>query len=109
MMGLALLTVWAGSRCRDGLFDEALLWMMGGGEHTEYADGFSEERFRRIRAGDSEASVRAALGEPLSVHTIAAKKFLTYSRSPSSTHFRLRVVVVEGGVVKEVASFVFID
>lgn len=35
-------------------------------EDTEYAPGYSEVAFREIEVGDSEADVRAALGEPIS-------------------------------------------
>jgi hypothetical protein len=36
------------------------------GEQTEYASGFSESALRRVKQGQSETSVREALGPPLS-------------------------------------------
>ncbi len=49
-------------------------------EDSEFAPGYSESAFRRVAAGDSEASVRAALGAPLS--DFSAEPFIAWLYAP---------------------------
>lgn len=52
---------------------------------TEYAPGFSEQEFRKIRIGDSEESVRAALGAPLKEQIVAPYTSWLYTADPQPT------------------------
>jgi len=89
---------------------------------TQYAVGYSHWGFNSIEVGMTEAEVLARLGEPLNrwapygSHS-TRKRFpekahfvgLTYSRSPSSTHYRLRQVVLGHGVVAEIRGYFYVD
>ncbi len=49
---------------------------------TEYAPGFSESAFRKIKIGDTEASAKAAIGAPLAGHPSEAYILWIYSSKP---------------------------
>lgn len=87
---------------------------------TEYAEGYSHVGFSHIEAGMSEQQVLEILGEPLirwrpygfrntpfkeKAHYVG----LTYSRSPSSTNYRLREVLLDRGVVAELRGYFYAD
>ncbi len=89
---------------------------------THYAEGYTHRGFNRIDMGMTEREVISILGEPLyrwspygslnvskrfpeKAHYIA----LTYSHSPSSTHYRLRQVIIDRGVVKEIRGYFYVD
>jgi hypothetical protein len=91
----------------DGLIDETLLLLLG--EDTEYSAGYSSEKLLSLRVGDSEEHVREELGEPLQTIDSGAYRMLFYSRSPASTHYRLRAVELIGGRVSRVVSCAYID
>lgn len=80
------------------------------GENTQFAAGYSESAFRRVRAGQSEADVLQLLGEPLSRTTEKdGRTYLKYSRSPTDTHYRNRLVVLKGNSVIETFSEFYVD
>lgn len=89
---------------------------------TQYAEGYTHRGFNRIEVGMKEREVIGILGEPLyrwspydarsvrkrfpeKAHYVA----LSYSRSPSSTHYRLRQVILDRGVVKEIRGYFYMD
>ena len=85
---------------------------------TEYAAGYTHEGFSQIEVGMTEAEVIEILGEPLIcwrpyqyTNFIEKRHFvgLQYSDSPSDTHYRLRQVYLENGIVKEVIGYFYID
>jgi hypothetical protein len=89
---------------------------------TQYAAGYSHWAFSRIEIGMSEKKVLAILGEPLYRWRpyggrSTSKRFpekahfvgLAYSRSPSSTHYRLRQVNLDNGVVAEIRGYFYVD
>lgn len=58
-------------------------------EDTEYATGFSEQRFRQVTIGMSEKDVLAILGNPFTVTTQAWVEIWSYypvKKSPSQTN-----------------------
>jgi outer membrane protein assembly factor BamE (lipoprotein component of BamABCDE complex) len=57
-------------------------------DQTVYADGFSEERFRKVRPGMSEQEVLSILGRPLEVYENAGgRKYRTsWSAKPSAVN-----------------------
>lgn len=81
---------------------------------TRYAAGYHHQKFRAIKIGMTEQQVIEILGEPLSRwqpyggekgHFVG----LQYSESPSSTHYRLRQVYLDHGMVAEVISYFYLD
>jgi hypothetical protein len=89
---------------------------------TQYAEGYSHWGFKRIEVGMTEQEVMAILGEPLYRWApyggrSTSKRFpekahfigLVYSRSPSSTHYRLRQVNLDKGVVVEIRGYFYVD
>lgn len=63
---------------------------------TEYAPGYTEAAFLSVQIGDSRERVIELLGEPLRVHNDIIGDVLTYSRSPTDKHFRLRAIALDG-------------
>jgi len=93
----------------DGLAGE--LFLLTFGEDTEYAPGYSSEKFHSIEVGDPERLVLAELGDPLEIVESVEResRVLFFTRSPSSTHYRLRAVRVTNGEVEKVLSEVYVD
>jgi hypothetical protein len=92
------------------LIGEVVLFAMG--DDTEYAAGFTEEKFDAIRVGDAEDRVLAILGDPIKLVESRSNErthVLLYATSPRSTHYRRRVVVIADSVVKEVISDIWVD
>jgi len=83
------------------------------GRNTVYAEGYSEEAFASVRAGDTEAQVLARLGPPL-VHNAAIPgyepAYLRYTapKGPSE-NFLLRALNIEDGHVTRVYSETWYD
>jgi hypothetical protein len=78
-------------------------------EDTQFAPGFSDERFASIRRHQSPAEVLGLLGEPLLRSTDAAGVSWHFSRSPHDTHFRVRVVHFHEGTVDETLAEFSVD
>jgi len=88
---------------------------------TEYAEGYSHNDFAQIELGMSEAAVIDLLGEPLTRWTPYSYKGrtkhperahyigLVYSRSPSSSNYRLRDVILDNGKVAEIRGYFYAD
>lgn len=87
---------------------------------TEYASGYSDSGFRRLRKGMTEEDVRALLGEPLLRLDIATQNKLSpggsakaeawrYSRTPNDGSYRKRIVCFEDGKVDTVLSEYWLD
>ena len=62
---------------------------------TEYAPGYTKAAFLAVQIGDSRERVIELLGEPLVVHDDTIGDVLTYSRSPTYKHFRLRSIALD--------------
>lgn len=100
----------------DGLSGE--IWNLMLATDTKYADGYTNKAFLSVEHGMSEKEVLEILGEPLMRFTpYQHSKFrdrahfvaLQYSESPSSTHYRLRQVYLNNGVVAEVIGYFYVD
>ncbi len=89
---------------------------------TQYAKGYSHWRFERITVGMTLDEVVAILGEPLNRWISyggrsTSKRFpekahfvgLGHSRSPWSTHYRLRQINLDHGVVAEIRGYFYVD
>lgn len=74
-------------------------------EDTEFAAGYSEDVFRKLKLPDSMESVEQQLGAPLS----KSDEFWFYSRSPSSTNYRHRFIRVQDGVAVERLHEFYVD
>jgi hypothetical protein len=99
----------------DGI--DGFLWSRFIEAPTEYAPGYSDWRFRRVRLGDSKAEVLGQLGEPLAkiVDTRAVwpqpVEYWLYSRSATDSSHRRRQIVFDtaGGLVIAKQSFLDVD
>lgn len=86
---------------------------------TEYASGYSDKGFRKLRKGMTEKEVRALLGEPIRVWEYRPPKELrekrlpaigwTYSRTPNDDSYRIRVVHFQEGEVSRIFSEFYVD
>lgn len=92
----------------DPLAGRVLLLILG--DDTEFSPGYRDSVFRAIEIGDSERTVLDRLGDPIVVVTHRdGEHSLQYSHSPNDSHYRLRVIVISGGVVARKYSEVWID
>ena len=100
----------------DGLSGE--IWNLIFTTDTKYANGYTDKGFYSIEVGMTEKGVLEILGEPLTrwspyQHTKFQDKAhylgLQYSESPSSTHYRLRQVYLDVGIVAEVIGYFYVD
>ena len=83
-------------------------------EDTEYAKGYTNENYRRIVIGMSKQDVLKNLGEPLVYWTAMDDSErnrirMSYTRSPGSTDYRRRVIVLENDRVVEIQSEYWVD
>ncbi len=85
---------------------------------THYSNGYSEDKFNRIRIGMHMNQVVAILGEPLvrwkpyGYLTISEKVNIVnfqYSKSPSDTHYHLRQICFDGDTVIEIRAKFYVD
>lgn len=92
----------------EGVHGEVFLKVFG--EDTQFAPGYSDQKFRSLQVGASAAEVRSKLGDPLeAVSTARGGAFWFYSRSPTSTHYRLRAIHIEDERVQEVIAELYVD
>lgn len=92
----------------DGL--TGLFFTGGFEEDTEYAPGYSDEGFLRVRRGMSEQEVLAILGSPLGTVDLAeSRQSWVYSRSPGHKSYRVRCFVFEDRRVAEIIHEFYID
>jgi len=85
---------------------------------TKYSSGYTDKKFESISIGMTERQVLDILGEPLTrwrpyqnTNFKDKKHFvgLQYSESPSSTHYRLRQIYLDSGIVAEKKNYFYID
>lgn len=83
---------------------------------TQYASGYDENKFRRIRTGFTKDLVLQLIGEPLNKRVYnpgdeeKLEEYWWYSKSPSSTHFHHRFIVFSNkGVVKRLGHEFYVD
>lgn len=85
---------------------------------TKYAPGYSHHNFLKIKPGMTEQQVLDIMGESLNKwkpyknpNNSNTSYFivLQYSESPSSTHYRLRQVYLNNGVVSEIKGYFYLD
>ena len=78
---------------------------------TEYAKGYSDDAFRRVRLGQGKEEVLGLIGEPLFKRSDATgrKERWIYSRSQTSSHYFYREVQLAGDVVSEKRHHFYID
>ena len=101
----------------DG-FGGILMPLMGFKEDTVYAPGYSLRSFRRIKVGMTKEEVTDGLGKPLKISERAGRyssppnlydECWWYSVSPSSFHYRKRVIRFLNGTVVRVVSEFYVD
>ncbi len=77
---------------------------------TQYAPGYSQQAFGQIQVGDSEARVQSLIGSPLSSQDSGnGSKWLRYSCSPRSTHYRQRTICIANGSVAQIVAEMYFD
>lgn len=73
------------------------------GDDTEYAPGYSDHGFRRIRIGMTEQEVLSLVGPPLARGPMrGTNQTWVWSRSPSDGNYRVRTVIFENERVSKV-------
>lgn len=76
--------------------------------NTQYAPGYSDSAFRRIKLGMAKPDVLAELGEPLMTHVSEIgdrEELLTYSTfRKKGDSYRLRAVVLANNQVRVIAN-----
>jgi len=86
----------------DGV-DGWVVASLGSQEDTEYAAGYSDEAFRRVRLGMATPDVMALLGPPLERAWLAgAKETWRWSRGVGDRTHRVRAVIFEMDRVVEI-------
>ena len=93
----------------DGL--DGFLWSLIYRPSTRFAPGYSWLAFSRVQPGMSRDEVVKLLGEPMEVHDRPNQgTSWRYSKSPTDSHYSLRVVVFSNsGVVMRVAHEYYVD
>jgi len=94
----------------DGL--DGLFWSLGFKEDTVYSPKYSDNAFKQINIGMSEAEVKRLLGEPIETYPPDKwrdSKSLRYSHSPGDTHYRIRNINVKDGIVISKYSEFYVD
>ena len=91
----------------ESVVDEFVFLTLG--EDTEMAAGYTDDRFRAVKLGDTEAAVRELLGDPLRYGSRGQDSWMAYSRSPADTHYRLRQLALRGGVVTGILAELYYD
>lgn len=103
--------VWVVSVVRhplDGWGDNAMAVLYG--NDTEYAPGYSEKKFARLKPGMTMDEVEERLGRPLQEYVIGGEEFgWKYTRSPRDMSYRVRVVVFKAGLVSEIIHEFYMD
>jgi hypothetical protein len=81
-------------------------------DDTEYTASYSANAFRRVAVGMTEEQVQALLGAPLDkgpVFRQPARIGWWWSHSPHDSHYRVRAVTFEGGVVVGKDAYLHLD
>ena len=80
------------------------------GNDTEYAPGYSEKEFGRLKPGISMKEVEERLGRPLEEYVIGGDEIgWKYTRSPRDMSYRVRVVIFKAGFITEVIHEFYMD
>lgn len=108
---------YASARVRiDGLMAELSALLLS--SDTNYSQDYTHEGFDQITEGMSEQEVLELIGEPLKLWNPYKYGFqpekadyyaFVYSESPTFTHYRLRQVILEDGIVKEIRGYFYVD
>lgn len=76
---------------------------------TVYAVGYEENTFKHLRIGVNTTVVLQALGTPLQVDTCNGQQRWRYTESRSDSHYRVRQVTIENGLVVAKQSYFLVD
>ncbi|MDA3875425.1 MAG: hypothetical protein PF795_15870 [Kiritimatiellae bacterium] len=89
----------------DGL--EGVVWGTIFEEDTEYAEGYTGMRWRKLRVGMTDEQVISIIGEPLNTWTNKNSTVgMSWSQSPGDTHYRSRVLTfADGSVIRKHMEF----
>lgn len=71
-------------------------------ESTEFAPNFEIEKLERIQMGMNRTEVKNVLGKHLG-------ETLVYSETPNDSSYRIRVIIVEDGIVVEKIAYFYVD
>jgi len=98
----------------DGL--DGFAWSILVNAPTEYSSGYSDGGFRRVKIGDSSATVVRELGEPIKKQTVERSawprpvEYWEYSQSKTGGSYRRRQILFDvGGVVIDKHSYFDVD
>jgi len=78
--------------------DVALFTLYGFEDRTTYAPSYSEEGFKRVRAGMTEQAVRGLIGEPLRRWSVKPEnqEVWSYSSGARDASYWQRLVIFDG-------------
>ena len=93
----------------DGWFASTVLGF-GKSEDTEYALGYSDQAFRRVRTGMTPREVIATLGPPLDKANLSGgRETWRWSRSRRDRSYRVRAMLFFDGKVTEIRHEFYVD
>lgn len=76
---------------------------------TVYAAGYEENTFKHLHIGVNTAAVLQALGSPLQVDECNGQQRWRYTESSSDSHYRVRQIIIENGLVVAKQSYFLVD
>ena len=108
-VGLVILGVVVHIQSLDGLHGR--IFKLIEGAETDYAKGYTNEAFRRIKVGQTQDEVIEIVGEPFNYERVKlrSRSRWMYSRSPNSRHYLHRGIRFEDGHVIEVEHHFYFD
>lgn len=76
-------------------------------ENTEYSPNYSDQAFRKVKKGFSKDEVLNIIGEPLEKNIFDLKEYWYYARSPSDTHYKVRILAfnLDGKIQRKISEF----
>lgn len=93
----------------DGWFLTTVLGL-GKDEDTEYAPGYSDQAFRKVRIGMTAREVIATLGPPLDKANLSGgREVWRWSRSRADRSYRVRAILFVDGKVIAINSEFYLD
>ena len=76
---------------------------------TNYAPGFQEQAFDEICIGDDKDEVLKVLGNPLQQDVRDGLERWRFTESRADSHYRMRQITFENGIVVSKQSYYYID
>ena len=87
-----------------------MIWGATLGEDTVYASVYSDDKFINVSTGMALREVEMLIGPPLAIWTNNdGSVSRQWTKSPASTHYRLRVIVFSNEAVAEKNGYFYFD